>query len=460
MKRHIQVSLSMALVAGLMAVSSRHLPTAAATTNFIDFGPVLSPRSCVTHLLLAPDGKIYGADYGTWQLFVFDPADKSIVSKGTPPEQMGALALTWGPDGLIYGGGWRSTLWTFDPNTDSFSNKGQVPGGRRILALTTGHDGMIYIGTEPGEHGPATLGRLFSFDPASQIFSDLGTVEGERSVGNGLITGPDGRVYGGTGPHGHLFAYDPSDGSITDKGQPIPSSYVRTLVLADDGRIYGGTQGPAHLFSFDPVAGLVSDLGAPVEGQGRVQTLVATRHKIYGGTGNCAYSGQSAHVFEYSLHAQEIADLGIPVQGEPVIGALVATARSIIYGGTAYSGHLFQYHPAPELFINFVTGAPGSHFTFTGLDFAPHDTAILAVNGRALGTVPTGADGDFSFLVSTDNADEGTYYVVAAADRRATASFVLESSEPTRPQQGSGPVFAIPAGIALTEFVYLPIMLH
>lgn len=465
MKRNIQALSAVALVVVLLVTSSPQPSLTVTTQGFIDFGPVLSDYSDVSALLQGPGGEIYGADSGTWQLFLFDPVDKSIVSKGTPPAQQGILALTWGADGLLYGGGQGSTLWTFDPNAESFRNEGQVPGGRRILALTTGHDGVIYIGTQPAQD-PSMLGRLFAFDPASRTYSDLGTVEGACSVGTGLVTGPDGRIHGGTGncdcsgETAHLFVYDPNDGSLTDNGPPIPSLVVRDLIIADDGKIYGGTQGPAHLFSFDPATGSVSDLGVPVEGQQRVHSLAATSHKIYGGTGNCSYSGETAHLFEYDLRTKQFADLGIPVSGEPVIGGLVATTTRDIYGGTAYGGHLFWYQASPELVINYPTGAPGSYFTFTGLGFSSNSLATITINGRTIGTCETDTEGEFIFLVSTTNAEEGVYYITVTSEGSATARLVLDVEEPTRDKEGDGPVFEIPGGIALTRFVFLPSVLR
>jgi hypothetical protein len=83
----------------------------------------------------------------------------------------------------------------------------------------------------------------------------------------------------------------------------------------------------------------------------------------------------------------------------------------------------------------------------------------IAVNGRALGTVLTDAGGDLVFLVSTTNAGEGSYFVTATAGSSATVGFVLDPDKAVRPQDGSGPVFDVPSGIALTEFIYLPIVL-
>jgi hypothetical protein len=46
--------------------------------------------------------------------------------------------------------------------------------------------------------------------------------------------------------------------------------------------------------------------------------------------------------------------------------------------------------------------------------------------------------------------------VTAAVNPSATAAFTLDAAAPLRPQEGSGPVVAVPEGIAYTRFVYQP----
>lgn len=114
----------------------------------------------------------------------------------------------------------------------------------------------------------------------------------------------------------------------------------------------------------------------------------------------------------------------------------------------------------PTLTTNFTSGAPDSFFTITGTRFPENDTATITVNGQELGSVSTDADGAFIFLLSTTNADEGSYFVTASVNPSATVSFALDSNEPLRPQDGVGSIFNVPAGIAFTESVFLPIILR
>jgi len=118
----------------------------------------------------------------------------------------------------------------------------------------------------------------------------------------------------------------------------------------------------------------------------------------------------------------------------------------------------YEYIPDALLAINYASGAPGSVFTLTGSLFPTNDSAAISVNGTALGMIPTDGSGDFSFLLSTTNADVGTYYVMASVNPSATVQFTLSSDEPTRPQEGIGTVLDIPGGIAYAESIMLPIV--
>ena len=124
------------------------------------------------------------------------------------------------------------------------------------------------------------------------------------------------------------------------------------------------------------------------------------------------------------------------------------------------NGGTLRYEVIPSLAINFTAGAPGSYFTFTGIDFPANDTATISVNGHELGTVPTNTNGEFGFFFSTTNADEGAYYVTANVNPSATTRFTLDSHDQVHPQEGTGTVFEVPAGIAFTNIINLPFILR
>lgn len=121
------------------------------------------------------------------------------------------------------------------------------------------------------------------------------------------------------------------------------------------------------------------------------------------------------------------------------------------------NGNVLQYEvPEPELVMNYISGAPGSYFNVIGKNFPANSSAELSVNGRVLGTVPVNSGGAFYFTLTTDDADEGTYYVTATVNPTATKQFILDNTAPVRPADSPADTFAVPAGIAFNELLYLP----
>jgi Tol biopolymer transport system component len=139
-------------------------------------------------------------------------------------------------------------------------------------------------------------------------------------------------------------------------------------------------------------------------------------------------------------------------------------ANNLVSGDTNGEQDIFVYErvdpPPPTLTINYTTGAPGSYFTVTGVHFPPDSQVTIMVNSWQAGMVNASGDGEFLFLLTTVDADEGAYFVTASVNPRAVVSFTLDGNAPTRPQEDTGEVFNVPAGIALTEFIYLPAILR
>jgi hypothetical protein len=115
--------------------------------------------------------------------------------------------------------------------------------------------------------------------------------------------------------------------------------------------------------------------------------------------------------------------------------------------------------PAAALTINYASGKPGSFFTLEGDNFPPDDTASITINGALLGTVPTDAAGDLLFLLNTTQADTGGYTVTAAVNPVASVGLVLDSSKPTRLQEGQGTIFVVP-GSLVTDTLSLPLLVR
>jgi hypothetical protein len=113
----------------------------------------------------------------------------------------------------------------------------------------------------------------------------------------------------------------------------------------------------------------------------------------------------------------------------------------------------------PALLLNYTTGHSGSFFTLSGWNFTPNSAASLVVNGRTLTTtLAVNPTGGFILFLDTAGANDGFYVATAAVNPSASIRFNLDANEPSRIQEGGGPTFQVPAGIAYTYAVYLPLV--
>ena len=294
------------------------------------------PGESIEALIAGPDGKIYGGTDGAGHLFVYNPASGSLTDKGAAMDGWGINTLTFGPDGLLYGGRGGGYLFSYNPATDAIENRGQPPGAPfSIPTLVTGRDGRIYGGTHSSD------GHLFTYEPGTRHFTDLGTARAGDPVVSSLWVAGDGVIYGGTGDreskHGVLFSYRPEGHSY---------------------RLSGG------FASVDIVPAFVERAEIPVPAP-----LVAGLAK--GADGRLYISGGGGNLYVYSPADGQIRELGQAIPGEWTIGRLTAGIDGRIYGGTQGSVHLFVYDPATARFTDLGRPAPderGILSLTTGLD--------------------------------------------------------------------------------------------
>ncbi len=121
---------------------------------------------------------------------------------------------------------------------------------------------------------------------------------------------------------------------------------------------------------------------------------------------------------------------------------------------------LRDFLPAPTLTINHATGQPGSIFALNGTYYPPNQSVAVWINGVLLGQSTSDSSGNLHFrLQSQPTSDSGAYFVTTQIDTfSGHASFYLDSSHPLHPDAGSGPLFALPNGIAFTHFQFLPLV--
>jgi hypothetical protein len=77
--------------------------------------------------------------------------------------------------------------------------------------------------------------------------------------------------------------------------------------------------------------------------------------------------------------------------------------------------------PAPELTSNFERGAPGSQFVLRGHNFPADATANITANDKPIGTIPTDAEGSFTFALDTTDAPSGSFLIIAEASTEKRA---------------------------------------
>jgi len=109
---------------------------------------------------------------------------------------------------------------------------------------------------------------------------------------------------------------------------------------------------------------------------------------------------------------------------------------------------------APELALDFDSGAPGSYFVITGTGFAPGSILGVRANGNLLGNTQADQTGNLNFRLNTTIASLGRYDVEAGAVADEV-TFVLFPNGPIHPPTGGGQVFNVPPGIAIIE-AFLP----
>lgn len=118
-----------------------------------------------------------------------------------------------------------------------------------------------------------------------------------------------------------------------------------------------------------------------------------------------------------------------------------------------------DHHSTSYLMINHNEGKPGSYFKLTGCNYPANGMATIVVNGTTLGNIQVDNSGCLVFELSTAQANDGLYFVTATVNQSATTSFRLDSSSPNLwSSEGVNPSFTVPAGIAFTESIYLPII--
>ena len=157
------------------------------------------------------------------------------------------------------------------------------------------------------------------------------------------------------------------------------------------------------------------------------------------------------------LHWDGVNWTQVDVPANPGLNAIAFSTAYELWA-VGYSGVILHYEFTPSLAINYSTGAPGSFLNIAGAKFPPNDMTGLTINGHSIGEIATDSSGSFTLTLTTSQADEGFYYLNASVNPSATVKFILDNGSEIRPQDGSFTTYAVPAGIAFTHEVYMPLV--
>jgi hypothetical protein len=347
-----------------------------------------SDESAIRALVVAPDGRIYGATSGERShLFLLDPqrgyveplgrlADAKVVHHSLVVGQNGdvyigtALAVDNGAQGYEhYAGG---HLLKYVPADDKGRNGIRIDKPCPVVDLGIPSKGQgIYalaIDRSRGVIDGLTYpdGEFFSYQIQPGVVKAHGRVatntmpgekfENEKAIGRALAVDQDGNVFT-SGEGGKLYRFDIKAQQLKrlDIGVPtVPGREVYNRVDAwtsdPEGNLYGGTS-DGYLFRLNPTKLTVVNLGKPLN-QYRIRGLVMAHDgKLYGIGGN---DDEMARLFSYDPVSGVYEILGmIDVNRRPyyswqgyVFDAMVIGLDGTIYMGQAErKSKLYLYYP-------------------------------------------------------------------------------------------------------------------
>jgi alpha-tubulin suppressor-like RCC1 family protein len=428
------------------------------------------------------------------------PMDVSGLTSGVTAITAGGnhtCALTASSGVKCWGGNWDGQLGdgtTTDRTTPmdvSELTSGVMAiaaGGSHTCALTIGGGVKCWGGNSFGQLGDGTT------DDRSTAVDVSGLTSGVAAIAAGgnhtcALTASGGVKCWGDNSSGQL-----GDGTTDDWSTPVDvgglTSGVTAIAAGWEQTCALTTSGGAKCWGLNNEGqlgdGTTTQRSMPVDVSGLTSGAIAI---VTGGYHTCALITSSGAKCWGRNNEGELGDGTTTERHTPVdVGGLAAEATAIAAGSFHTCGLVGSGRPRcwgsdssgqlgfgtalqrltpidvvtsvpPALLLNYTAGHSGSFFTLSGWNFPPNSTASLVVNGHTLTTtLAVNPTGGFTLFLDTAEADDGFYVVTAAVSPSASIRFTLDANEPSWIQEGGGLTFQVPAGIAYTRTVYLPLV--
>ncbi|MEU6798094.1 hypothetical protein ABZ907_40890 [Nonomuraea wenchangensis] len=323
-------------------------------------------------------GRIYLVKSG--ELVRYDPRAKTVTGTGVPIT--GRVANTrgigWAELGLpdypgksVVGLLWRGLMFRYNPQTGakSFVQTGVEGEPIDVTALSEGPDGRMYA-------GGFLNGGFAAIDPETGRREEFHTFSQSEAM-----TSHDGRLYIGAYPEARVYSYDPAlpwnSTEYSPSPEPGPAAnparlfdlsadkQIRPRALVSAGRhlAVGTMPDLGHLGGvlalWDPKTGALTSAKRNVVTDQSIVSLAYRDGVVYGGTS--IYSGQSAtpptqreaKLFAWSVRQDKLLWEMVPAPGKPAISGLTFDDRGRLWG--IAGGAVFAVNTAAREVVATVT---------------------------------------------------------------------------------------------------------
>ncbi|MGW4470407.1 hypothetical protein ACWENQ_12105 [Nonomuraea sp. NPDC004354] len=351
------------------------------------------------------EGRIYFVKAG--ELVRYDPRTKTLTPTGMP--FLGRVANTrgigWAELGLpdypgksVVGLLWRGLMFRYNPQTGarSFVQTGVRGEPIDITAISEGPDGRVYI-------GGFLNGGFAALDPVTGRREEFHTFSQSEDM-----TTHAGKLYVGAYPEARVYSYDPklpwnsTEYSPSPEPGPAPNparlfdfaadKQIRPRAMVSAGRYLAVGTMPdlGHLGGvlaiWDPVEGGLKHARRNVITDQSIVSLAYRDGVVYGGTS--IYGGQSAtpptqpeaRLFAWSVADDRLLWQITPAPGKPAIPALTFDDRGRLWG--IAGGTVFGVDTAERKVVKTVT-LSGSRSAGGQLAFNPADRLLYGAHAGA-----------------------------------------------------------------------------